>query len=150
MTTAERLRLVGLDAEDLDVVSAHMQDAVVRVGDLDYRPGRRQFVLVGNRFVWEDAQARRQKAFERRRSVLHFDRVDAARTRGIDRRRKDDVLSLLAMRYEPAATPPSGTVELVFAGDASILLDVECLEVQLTDLGGAWQTRFRPKHPLSD
>ena len=90
---------MALDAEDLDVISAHMQDAVCKIGDIDYRPRHRQFVLVGNRFVWEGAGGRRRKTFERRRSVLHFDRVDAVRTLGIDRSRPDDVLSLLAVRY---------------------------------------------------
>ena len=150
MSTAERLRLVGLDSEDLEVISALVQDAVFKVGDLDYRPSRRQFVLIGNRFVWEGAGSRRQKTFERRRSVLHFDRVDAVRTLGIDRSRPDDVLSLLAMRYVAGALPPAGEIELIFAGDASILLDVECLEAQLADQAGAWETPFRPKHPLPE
>ncbi len=147
MTTDERLRLVGLDAEDLEVISAHVQDAVFRVGDLEYVPRRRQFLLVGNRFVWEQAGGIRRKSYERRRSVLHFGRVGAVRTLGIDRSRPDDVLSLLSLRYEPGTTPPAGEIELIFAGAASILLDVECIEVQLADQAGAWETRFRPRHP---
>lgn len=150
MDAPERLKLIGLDTEDLDVVSAHMQDAVFKVGDLLYHPREHQFVLTGNRFVWETAGGRRKQSFERRRCVLHFDRVTAVRTLGIDRARKDDVLSLLSIRYEAGQTPPEGDVELIFAGDVSIVLDVECVEVQLADQGGAWETRFRPKHPLSD
>jgi hypothetical protein len=145
----DHLKLIGLDEADLDVISAHMQDAVFKVGDIDYSPRHRQFVLTGNRFVWEAADKRR-KSFERRRSVLHFARVDRVRTAGIDRTRPDDVLSLLSIRFEPDPTPPSGEIELIFAGDASIVLDVECIEMQLADQGGAWETRFRPKHPLSD
>lgn len=150
MAAGERLKLVGLDSEDLQIISAHVQDAVFRVGDLDYLPRHEQFILVGNRFVWEKAAGRRQKSFERRRSVLHFDRVKAARAFGIDRSRPDDVLDLLSIRYAASATPPAGEVELVFANDVSIVLDVECIEVQLADQGGAWETRYRPRHPLSD
>lgn len=150
MDAPERLKLIGLDAEDLDVISAHMQDAVFRVGELEFRPRQRQFVMAGNRFVWEKAEGRRRKSFERRRSIIHFDRVMAARTVGIDRRRADDVLSLLSIRYEPGTNPPEGDIELIFAGGASILLDVECVEAQLADQGGAWETRRRPKHPLAD
>lgn len=150
MVVSEQLKLVGLDEADLAVISAHMQDAVIRVGDLDFSPGRRQFVIAANRFVWEDALEKRKKSFERRRAVLHFDCVTAARTLGIDRRRPDDVLSLLALEYEPGVAAPAGEIELILAGDASIVLSVECIEVQLSDQGGAWETSFRPKHPLSD
>lgn len=150
MAVSEQLKLVGLDEADLAVMSAHMQDAVIRVGDIDFSPARRQFVVAANRFVWEDALGKRQKSFERRRAVLHFDCVVAVRTLGIDRRRPDDALSLLAIEYEPGAAAPAGEIELVFAGDASIVLTVECIEMQLADQGGAWETRFRPKHPLSD
>jgi hypothetical protein len=150
MSMTEGLKLVGLDAEDLDIISAHVQDAVFKVGDLDYSPQHHQFVLTGNRFVWEEAGGRNQRTFERRRSVLHFDCVKAVRTLGISRSRPDDVLALLSVRFLPGKTPPAGEIELIFAGDASIAIEVECVEVQLADQGGAWETAFRPKHPLSD
>lgn len=150
MPVMDRLKLIGLDEADLDVISAHMQDAVFKVGDIDYLKRNRQFVLSGNRFVWEKAGTGRARSFERRRTVLHFGRVGRVRTIGIDRRRADDVLSLLSIRFDPDPVPPSGEIELIFAGDASIVLDVECIEAQLADQGGAWETRFRPKHPLPD
>ena len=149
MPVMDHLKLVGLDEADLDIISAHMQDAVFKVGDIDYSPRHRQLVLTGNRFVWETAD-KRGKTFERRRAVLHFSQIERVRTVGIDRSRPVDVLSLLSIRFEPGAAPPSGEVELIFAGGGSIALDVECIEMQLADQGGAWETRFRPKHPLSD
>ena len=146
----ELLKLMALDKEDLSIVSAYMQDAVFRTGDLDYAAADRRFLIVGNRFVWEDAGGRRRRSFERRRAALHFNRVDAVRSRGFKRGGSDDVLSLLTVNFVPGDEAPAGRIELIFSGDAAVELEVECVEAQLSDLGAAWQTGFRPNHPLSD
>ena len=142
------LKLLALDKEDLSILSAYMQDAVIKASDLDYHRGEKRFVLAGNRFVWEKAGGGRRKSYERRRAALHFDRVTAARSRGFDRRKGDEVLSLLAVNFVPGTDVPGGTVELVFSAGAVIELAVECVEAQLSDLGAAWETAFRPNHPL--
>jgi hypothetical protein len=144
------LRLMALDAGDLDIVSAHVQDAVIRIADIAFAPERRQFALPMNRFVWEKTPPRqgffrRRGEYERRRSVLHFDRVLGVRRSGFRQSDDDAVLALLALRWT-AGEEPSGTIDLVFAGGAAIRLDVECIEAQLTDLGAAWSTPSRPDH----
>lgn len=138
----DMLKLVALDEEDLGIVSAHVQDALMKVGDIEYRSTARQFVLPMYRFAWENGP---RAAAERRNSVLHFSRVLAARTAGIERDKPQTVLSLLAVGFSPAEAP-SGTVDLVFSGGATIRLEVECVEARLTDLGGAWQASSRPAH----
>lgn len=140
------LKLVALDSEDLAVISAHMQDSVFKVADIDWSPRDKQFSLATNRFVWEEA-ARKRKGFERRRAALVFKRVLSVRSIGIDRARRDDVLSLLALRFEQNGEGPEGTLELSLSGTASIVLEVECIEVQLADIGGAWETTSKPRHP---
>jgi hypothetical protein len=140
------LKLVALDSEDLAVISAHMQDSVLKVADIDWSPRDKQFSLAANRFVWEEA-ARKRKGFERRRAALVFKRVLSVRSIGIDRARRDDVLSLLALRFEQKGEGPEGTLELSMSGTASIALDVECIEAQLADIGGAWETTSKPRHP---
>ncbi|EJJ27319.1 DUF2948 family protein [Rhizobium sp. CF142] len=140
------LKLVALDSEDLAVISAHMQDSVFKVADIDWSPRDKQFSLATNRFVWEEA-ARKRKGFERRRAALVFKRVLSVRSIGIDRARRDDVLSLLALRFEQKGEGPEGTLELSLSGTASIVLEVECIEVQLADIGGAWETTSKPRHP---
>ncbi|KAA0701137.1 DUF2948 family protein [Neorhizobium sp. P12A] len=142
MTT---LKLLALDNEDLAIISAHMQDSVFKVGDMFYSPRLGQFSITANRFVWELSD-RKDKAYERHRSALVFKRVQAVRSTGIDRRRRDEVLSLLAIRFEQKGEGPDGTVELTLAGNATIALDVECIEVQLADVGGAWETASKPDH----
>ena len=141
----DQLRLIALDEQDLDVISAHVQDAVMKVRDLRYLPAARRFIVPMNRFAWERKPGLLRRGHERRQSVLHFDRVLGARTAGIDRDKPDEVLSLLAVAFLPADRP-AGTVELVFSGGGAIVLDVECLEARLADTGGAWQASSRPAH----
>ncbi|PDS76992.1 DUF2948 family protein [Rhizobium sp. L43] len=139
------LKLVALDDEDLAVVSAHMQDSVFKVGDIDWSPRDAQFALAVNRFVWEGAE-RKRRGFERRRAAVVFKRVLAVRSLGIDRGKRDEVLSLLALRFDQKGEGPEGTIELSLSGTASIALDVECIEVQLADIGGAWEASSKPRH----
>lgn len=139
------LRLAALDQEDLEIVSAHVQDAVMKVGDIGYVPAASRLVLPVNRFAWEIKQRLFRQNNERRQAVLQFDRVSAMKSSGINRGNKEDVLSLLAIRFTPAEAP-SGAIEIVFSGNAAIRLEVECIEVRLTDLGGAWQASSRPRH----
>jgi len=138
--------LLALDTEDLSVVSAHLQDAVFKTDGLAYDARHHVFSVVVNRFVWEKAGGR-GKSFERRRAAIAFKRVNAVRSIGIDRKDKDAVLSLLAIDFTPNGEGPEGTLELVLSGSASIALDVECVEVQLADTGGAWETSLKPRHP---
>ncbi len=151
----DRLRLLAVDADDLAILSAHCQDAVVKLKDCRYRPGDRQFFVEMNRFVWETAagvsrfRLFKRAEYERRRSVLHFDRVTAVGHRGLDLSAGDQILVLLALKFEPGDAP-SGAIELVFAGGSTIRLEAEVIEAQLTDVGGAWSTTARPDHERPD
>jgi hypothetical protein len=150
MPDDDLLRLVALDADDLAIVSAHIQDAVLKVGDLRWIPAENRFVMAMNRFVWEAAAQGlwRKRDYQRRRSALHFARVERVKSTGIDREAGEAVLELLAVRFEPRKEP-AGDVILDFAGGGTIRLSVECLEVQLTDLGPAWSTPHAPRHILA-
>jgi hypothetical protein len=155
MTT---LKLIAFDQDDLNVVSAHLQDALLRVGDMAFLPHDKRFAGVFNRFDWtrllgdqatSDAGAKPEIA--RVRTALRFERVLGARLTGIDLQRPTDVLVLLAVSFDPhAPDDPSGTITLTFAGKAALKLEVECLEAELKDLGAAWAARARPDHPLDD
>jgi hypothetical protein len=135
------LKLAALDAEDLAVISAQMQDAVLRLGDIRYSPRTRQFAVVANRFAW-DADG----VVERRRTGLHFDRVTAVKARNLRRDDPEAIVSLLALTFSETDAP-SGKIELSFSGGGTIRLDVECIEAGLEDLGPAWATAHRPSHP---
>ncbi|MBO6900261.1 MAG: DUF2948 family protein [Rhizobiaceae bacterium] len=141
----QALRLVALDGEDLSIVSAHVQDAVTKVGEIKFDATDKQLVLPVNRYAWEKKRGLFSRRGERRRSVLHFKRVLGVRASGIDQSKGDTVLSLLAIEFAPSDAP-AGTIELTFAGGAAMALDVEVIEVQLADVGGAWGAAARPRH----
>jgi hypothetical protein len=137
------LKLLALDSEDLDVISATTQDAVVRVADMGFARADHRFALLMNRFAWEadDQRGRGQ----RKRAALHFDRVNACKVAGIDTNAREGVLELLTIRFEETEAP-SGIVELRFAGGGTVRLEVECLEARMQDLGAAWAARAKPEH----
>ena len=139
---AGRLRLLAQDEEDLSVLSAHMQDALVRVADMTFLPKTNVFALVGSRFDWVTAS---QGRLERSQVGLHFDRVLKASRKGFETARPDDVLNLLSMTFT-VTDAPAGVIDLVFSGGAAVRLEVECLEGQLRDLGPRWQTTRQPGH----
>jgi hypothetical protein len=149
MKPAAPLKLAALDDEDLVVLSAHVQDAILRAGDLIWSPSKRRFALAMNRFAWETVKGgRRSRPYQRRRSAMHFDRVIAVKSTGIDRSVPNAILSLLAIEFT-AGEAPAGEIRLLFAGGGEIRLSVECIEAQLADLGAAWQTKARPAHNLA-
>ena len=147
------LKLIALDEEDLAVVSSLLQDAVVRVADMTYVPAQKRFAAVLNRFDWEKAAQEKGskdgKDYRRQRTALRFDRVFCAQLKNVKPLFGDRILSLLAVSFEPG-DPPGGRVTLTFSGDASIQLQVECIEAELKDLGLVWRTRSRPEHPGSE
>jgi Protein of unknown function (DUF2948) len=146
----ELLKLFALDRDDLDIVSAHVQDAVLQVGDMAYLPREQRFVLICNRFDRSPGPAGAIGGPpQRRRAALRLERVQSAQIQGVDRSARGTVLSLLALQFEPAVEP-SGQITLVFAGNAAIRLTVESIELALEDLGPAWAASATPVHPDLD
>jgi len=142
MPETDDLKLVVLDADDLAIVSAHLQDAVAKIGDMAYLPAEKRFAMLVNRFDWTTAE---KPEPVRRRAGIHFERVLNAKMRGIDPSKRDAVLNLLAVEFEEAEAP-SGAVTLHFSGDGAIRLEVECLEAALSDLGPQWPAQKCPQH----
>ena len=140
------LRLRAEDGDDLAVISACLQDAIVPVRDLAYDPDQREFLLVANRFRWENgvAPAPGETAFERTLCGLAFRDVSGVSYRGFRRSEGDRLLSLLAIRPEDGAE--DRTVLLEFSGGAVIRLEVGHIDAHATDLGEPWPTPWRPDH----
>lgn len=133
---AERpLRLMAVDAEDLKVMSALMQDAVLPANEMRWERDRRRFSCLINRFRWEDkAVAERQaRGFERVQSLLAVDDVLGASQQGLDVRDADTILSLLSVAFEPKEDG-AGRLVLTFAGDGAVALDVEAINLVLQDV----------------
>lgn len=149
---AAELRLRAEDAEDLAVISACLQDALVAVRDLAYDRDARVFVLVANRFRWEAGTTRvgAGSAFERTLCGVAFEAIEGVVYRGFHRSEEDRILSLLAIRPVPGAEtePQGGAIDLEFAGGATIRLTTAAISCRLRDLGEPWPTRWQPGHPL--
>jgi hypothetical protein len=146
------LRLRAEDAEDLAVISACLQDALVAVRDFAYDPAARIFMLVVNRFRWEDCHpgVRQGGPFERTLCAVIFDNVTGAAYRGFQRSEKDRILCLLAVRSAAGAAnaSPGVTIELDFAGQAIIRLTASMLSCRARDFGDPWPTPWQPGHEL--
>jgi hypothetical protein len=135
------LRLAAEDAEDLRALSAALQDAVARIGDLAFDPKARSFTALVNRYRWED-----QSRPERVRSALRLDGVLHVRARGVKLEAREAVANLLALEFQPAVEPPGGVLRLVLSGGGEIAAEVECIDASLIDLTPPWRAKGKPKH----
>jgi len=144
MTAADALRLKAEDAEDVSVLSAVLQDALVAVGEMAWLGDEHRFVLVANRFRWEPEAVAPRRNFERTLSGLRVDTVRGVQRRGFSPRDAERILVLLAIRAE------DGVLTFDFAGGGAVRLEVERVLCHLDDLGEPWPTRWRPSHPIDD
>ena len=128
-----QLKLIALDADDLAVISAHVQDARVQAADIIWRQGEKRLVVGMRRLDWEQT-LEGETSPRRLIAALRFDRVLACKSRKIDMGRPDTALELVGIEFHPGDAP-SGSAVLLFNHGAVLRLDVECLECQLTDLG---------------
>jgi hypothetical protein len=137
------LKLTAADAEDLEILSARLQDAAGKLKDFVWLPKQRRFAVMLNRFRWEDTRGPGTRV----RAVLRFDGVSKVRSSQIKQGAPDAVVSLIAIRFTPdAENTPAGEIELVLAGGGAIRLDVECIDAELADQTGPWTARRRPNH----
>jgi hypothetical protein len=138
-STRAPLRLLAQDAADLEINSAAVQDAVVKVGDVSFEPASQRLTIALNRFRWEAGGGARVRSGFQLGSVL------AVQTRNIRRDAKDAVMALLAIEFEEADAP-GGLVTLSFAGGGDIRVTVECIEAVLADVSPSWPTPRTPAH----
>lgn len=136
------LKLLAEDEDDLKVISAALQDAVLTVGDISYEPASRRLTLVVNRYRWEKTVRK-----ERIRAALQIGSVESVQARKIRRDARKAVLSLLAVTFEPGEAP-GGHLVLSFAGDADLRVAVECIDAALADVTAPWPTPRIPQHDL--
>ena len=163
MSETAPLKLRALDPEDMDVIAALLQDALVPLADMAFLAMEKRFVMVANRFQWPKDQAAETPVpsqpvetpegedaafddsdnpppFERVNSGICFDKVERVRFRGMSPADKDEILSLLTITSEPRS------ITLLFSRDAAVRLEIASVHCHLEDLGRPWPTRWRPDH----
>jgi len=141
MAETAPLQLLAEDQADLAVMSAALQDAVAKVGDIVFESKARRLTIAFNRFRWEAGVRQRV------RSALQVGGVLSLQTRKIRRERKDGVLELLAIAFEPTEAP-GGVLTLSFAGGGDLRAEVECVDAVLADVSEPWPTPRAPAHEV--
>ena len=139
--SADPLRLLAQDAEDMKVIAAALQDAVAKVGDIRFEKTPRRLTIALNRFRWETVGATR----ERVRSALQLGGVLSVKARNLRRDAPRAVVELLTVDFEPGEAP-GGVVAMTFAGGGDLRCEVECLDVILADVSAPWPARRAPAH----
>lgn len=145
----EPLKLIAKDEEDLRVIAACLQDAVLPMGEMGYQSHAKRFVLIVSRFRWEDPEEPRdgetpERLFHRVHCAVRFDGVKAVKLRGLDRGRRSRIVELLTVE------PGNGHIDLVFAGGGMVRLMMDRILCRLEDVDEPWPTQWRPVHPDAD
>ncbi len=147
------MRLRAENPEDLAVISALIQDAVGQNGETSWQPRKHRFSLLINRFRWEDKEAAEAQGrpFERVQSTLVIDGALKVGGEGLNPADKEQIFALLALAFTPTEDG-AGSLNLVLQGDGAIHLEVECIDVTLTDVSRPYAARAKhvPHHPVAE
>ena len=133
------LKLIAQNDEQLTILSSLAQDSIIKSNEMGYDKKNKRFALLMNRYRHEEENP------SRIRTAIHFDYVESIKSVGIDKESKDEILVLLAIRFEDKSKP-SGLIFLEFSNNKSISFDVESIEAFLTDMGEPWKISNRPDH----
>ncbi len=143
----KNLKLIARTEEDLKVVSAHLQDSIVKVSDIAKLQKNKIFLIQLNRFMWEDVEKGVFRKNKRIRTVIKFENVMAVQVKNIDQSKKDIFLDFLTI--ETNKMPDNNyEMKIVFSGDSIIKIISEVIEVTLDDQGEPWETKNKPKHKV--
>ena len=143
----KNLKLIARTQDDLRVVSAHLQDAIVKVSDIAKLQKNKIFLIQLNRFMWEDVERGVFRKNKRIRTILKFDNVIKVISKNINQSKRDKFLDFLTI--ETIKMPDNNyEMKIVFAGDSIIKVVSEVIEVTLDDQGNAWDTKNMPKHKV--
>ena len=136
---SSNLKLIAQDEEQLTIISSLTQDSIVKTNEMGYDNKTNRFALLMNRYRHEEEDP------SRIRCAIHFDYADTVKSIGIEKQSNDDILVLLAIRFE-SKVKPSGSIFLEFSNNKSITIDVESIEAFLTDMGDSWKIANKPVH----
>ncbi len=141
------LRLYAEDAEGVEIISSITQDGVAKINGLSFEKKLHRFSIEMNRFNWELPNSK--KPYFRTRSLLAVDGVLNVRARNLPQQSSDAVISLLAIVFKGEEEQPNGVVNLQFANNVEIELEVECVDLSLIDSDTSWPTLKKPKHKIA-
>ncbi len=141
------LKLIGKNKEDLRVISAYIQDSIVNVRDIVFLKKNRYFIMMINRFMWEDAEKGVFRKNKRIRCAIKFEKVLEAKVKNINQKNKNRLLECLAIKCNLLKNE-NHEMKIFFAGDGVITLLVESIDLMLQDLGEPWNVKYTPIHKI--
>ena len=141
------LKLIGKNKEDLQVISAYIQDSVTTVKDIVYLKKNRSFIMIVNRFMWEDIERGVFRENKRIRCAIKFEEVLKVQSKNINQKNKNKILECLAINQRSFFNNLF-RLDIVFAGDSLITIISEAIEVVMHDLGDPWNVKHVPRHKI--
>ena len=143
----KNLKLIGKNQDDLKIISAYIQDSIVTVGDIIFLKKNRIFLMIVNRFMWEDVEKETYRQIKRIRCAIKFEEVLKVKSKKINQKNKNTCLECLAIKCNEILNK---NYEIIFflSGNGIITLISEAIEVVLHDLGKAWNAKYIPEHKI--
>ena len=142
-----KLKLLGKSAEDLKTISAYLQDSIVTTNDIIFLKQNKIFIMIVNRFMWEDAERGMFRKNKRIRSAIKFNQVYKVISKNINQKKKDKILEFLE-KETFSMKENSFKIRLIFAGDSVITVFVEEIDALLDDIGESWNVKKAPRHKI--
>jgi len=143
----KNLKLIGKNKEDLEIISSYIQDSIVSIGDMVFLEKNRIFLMIINRFMWENVEKKISKRIKRIRCAIKFAEVLKVKSKKIDQKNKNTTLECLAIKCNEILNK-NYEIIFFFSGQGVITLIAESIEVVLHDLGEAWNVKHIPKHKI--
>ena len=141
------LKLIGKNQKDLKVISAYLQDSIVTVKDMVFLKQNRIFVIIVNRYMWEDIEKGVFRKHKRTRCALRFGEVIEAKSKNINQKNRNKILECLAIKCR-LFSDENYEIKIFFAGDGLITIITENIDVVVHDLGKPWNVRHIPLHKI--
>tara|TARA_B100001123_G_scaffold308909_1_gene345253 strand:- start:526 stop:975 length:450 start_codon:yes stop_codon:yes gene_type:complete len=143
----ENLRLTGNNKDDLKVISAYLQDSLIAVRDIVFLKKNKTFIMIANRFMWEDIEKGIFRQNKRIRCAIKFETVLSVKSKNINQKNKKKLLECLAIKCSPALDQ-TYKIQIFFAGDSIITIISEAIYVVMCDIGKPWNVKHIPIHKI--
>ena len=141
------LKLIGRNQKDLKVISAYLQDSIVTVKDMVFLRKNKTFIMIINRFKWENVEREVLSENKRIRSAIKFEEVFRVKSKNINQKNKNRRLEILAIKCKEIINR-NYEIKIFFAGDGIITLIQETIDIIMHDLGVSWNVKYAPKHKI--
>ena len=141
------LKIIGKNQEDLKVISAYLQDSIVVVKDMVFLKQNRIFVIIVNRYMWEDIEKGVFRKHKRTRCALRFGEVIEVKSQNIKQKNRNKILECLAIKCR-LFSDENYEIKIFFSGNSLITIMTETIDVVVHDLGRPWNVKHAPLHKI--